>query len=166
MVVLGHHSDIYKLGYVLFLNFPAYCWFRTSFRCFQTLFNSLRPRYAYMHQHDDQPLLQRLAIIWTNAGLFFIVPLGTNLIETWIKTQQFSLKSCIWKCRLQNGCHCVSASICSFANEVSWDNVTLKKCREALCRCGQFDIHDIRVLSVTWMYSECTPKIVFSKRPN
>ena len=31
-------------------------------------------------------------IIWSNAGLLFIVPLGTNVNETWIKIQQFSYK--------------------------------------------------------------------------
>ena len=31
------------------------------------------------------------AIIWTNADLLSIKPLGTNLNEIWLKTQQFSL---------------------------------------------------------------------------
>ena len=54
---------------------------------------------------------RRQAIIWTNAGTLLIGPLGTNLSEILIEIYTFSLK-CIWKCRLGNGSHFVSASMC------------------------------------------------------
>ena len=52
------------------------------------------------------------AIIWTNAGILLIGPLGTNFYEILIKIYTFSLKKCIWKCHLENGGHFVSASMC------------------------------------------------------
>ena len=42
---------------------------------------------------------RRQAIIWTNTGILFIGPLGTNLSEIFIKILTFS---CIWKCPLGN----------------------------------------------------------------
>ena len=35
---------------------------------------------------------RRQAIIWTNAGILLIGPLGTNFSEIWIRIQTFSLK--------------------------------------------------------------------------
>ena len=56
---------------------------------------------------------RRQAIIWTNAGLLSIEPLWTYFSENSIKIQPFSLKKkCTWKCRLRNGVHLVSASMC------------------------------------------------------
>ena len=55
---------------------------------------------------------QHQAIIWTNAGILLIGPLGTNLSEISIQMQIFSFKKCIWKCCLRNGSHFVSASMC------------------------------------------------------
>ena len=55
---------------------------------------------------------RRQAIIWTNAGILLIGPLGTNFSEILIGIQTFSLKKCTWKCRLRNGVHFVSASMC------------------------------------------------------
>ena len=43
------------------------------------------------------------AIIWTNAGILLLAPLGTNLGEIWIEVYTFSLKKCILKCRLGYG---------------------------------------------------------------
>ena len=34
----------------------------------------------------------RQSIIWTNAGIFLIRPLGTNFSEIWIETETFSVK--------------------------------------------------------------------------
>ena len=42
---------------------------------------------------------RRRAIIWTNAGILLIWPLGTNY------SKMFDKRKCIWKCRLQNGVH-------------------------------------------------------------
>ena len=53
---------------------------------------------------------RRQAIIWINAGILLIGPLGTDLNEISIGIQTFSLKKCISKYRLRNGVHFVSAS--------------------------------------------------------
>ena len=56
---------------------------------------------------------RRQAIIWTNAGILLIGPLGTNFSEILIEIHAFSFKKkCNWKCRLENGGHFVSASMC------------------------------------------------------
>ena len=54
---------------------------------------------------------RRQAIIWTNAEIMLIRPLE-NFSEIWIGIQTFSFKKCTWKCRLRNGVHFVSASMC------------------------------------------------------
>ena len=51
-------------------------------------------------------------IIWTSAWISLIEPLGANFRETLIEIHIFSLKKCIWKCRLEDGGHFVSASMC------------------------------------------------------
>ena len=56
--------------------------------------------------------IQREAIIWTNAGILLIRNLGTNLSEILIQIHIFSNKKMHWKCRLENGDHIVSASMC------------------------------------------------------
>ena len=43
------------------------------------------------------------AIIWTNAGILLIRPLGTNFSEILIGIQTFSFKKMRWKCCLPNG---------------------------------------------------------------
>ena len=50
------------------------------------------------------------AIIWTNAGVLLIGPLGINFCEIW-KQNGFHSRKCVWKCRLQNGGHIVSTSL-------------------------------------------------------
>ena len=52
------------------------------------------------------------AIIWTNARILLIGPLGTNFSEILSKIHVFSFKKCIWKCCLRNGGKPVSASMC------------------------------------------------------
>ena len=54
---------------------------------------------------------RRQAIIWTDAGILLNGPWGTNFSEISIKIYTFSRK-CIWKCRLGNGGHVVSATMC------------------------------------------------------
>ena len=54
---------------------------------------------------------RRQAIIWTNAGILLIGPLGTNFSEILIEIL-FHSRKCVWKCRLRNGGHFVSASMC------------------------------------------------------
>ena len=55
---------------------------------------------------------RRQAIIWTNAEIVFIKPLGTNFSEILIGNQYFHSWKCTWKCRLHSGVHFVSASMC------------------------------------------------------
>ena len=43
---------------------------------------------------------RRQAIIWTNAGIFLIGPLGTNFCEILIEMFTYT---CIWKWRVENG---------------------------------------------------------------
>ena len=55
---------------------------------------------------------RRQVIIWTNAGILLIGPLGTKFNGISIKVHTFSLKKSIWKCCLENGNYFVSASMC------------------------------------------------------
>ena len=57
---------------------------------------------------------RRQAIIWTNTWILLIGPLGTNFSEILIGIQTFSSKESIWKIRLWNGVHFVSASLCHY----------------------------------------------------
>ena len=57
------------------------------------------------------------AIIWTNAGLLSIGPLGTYFSEILSIIHRFSLKECISNCHLQNGSHFVSTSVCLYHKE-------------------------------------------------
>ena len=55
---------------------------------------------------------RRQAIIWTNAGIFLIGPYGINSSEILIAILTFHSRKWVWKCRLRNGGHFVSASMC------------------------------------------------------
>ena len=55
---------------------------------------------------------RRQAIIWTNAGILLIGALGTNFNEMLIEFIYFHSQKSIWKCRLENGGHFVSVSMC------------------------------------------------------
>ena len=55
---------------------------------------------------------RRQAMIWTNAGILLIEHLGTNFSQILIKSNTFSFKKMYLKCRLENGGHFVSASMC------------------------------------------------------
>ena len=83
--------------------------------------NSLRPSDTYRHQQTKASTrpsgnglspFQHQAIIWTNAGILLVGPLGTNFSEFLIGIQQFSSRKCTWKCHLRNGGHFASASVC------------------------------------------------------
>ena len=54
----------------------------------------------------------RQAIIWPNAGILLIGPLGTNFSEILSKFIHFHSRKWVWKCRLGNGGHFVSALMC------------------------------------------------------
>ena len=66
-----------------------------------TLLNSMRPSDPYMCQYigSDNGLSpgQRQAIIWTNAGILLIGPLGTNFSEIFMEIYTFSVKKMHWK---------------------------------------------------------------------
>ena len=55
---------------------------------------------------------RRQAIIWTNAGIVLIWTLRKHFSEMISEIHKLSFKKCIWKCRLQNNGHLVSASMC------------------------------------------------------
>ena len=52
------------------------------------------------------------AIIWTNVEILLIGPLRKNFSEILIVINKFHSRKCIWKCRLWNGGHSLSASMC------------------------------------------------------
>ena len=52
------------------------------------------------------------AIVWTNAEILSIGPLGTNFIENSIEIYTFACKKIYLKCRLEYGGHLVSVSMC------------------------------------------------------
>ena len=55
---------------------------------------------------------QGQAIIWANDGILLIGPLGTHFSEILLAIYKLSFKKCLWKFRLKNGGHLVSASMC------------------------------------------------------
>ena len=66
---------------------------------------------------------QRRAIIWTNAGILLIGPLGMKFIEMLIEIDAFSFKKCIWKCRLRNGGHFVQGVGVGMGWGWGWDGL-------------------------------------------
>ena len=55
---------------------------------------------------------RRQAIIRKCAGILLMRTLETNFSEVLSEIHAFSFKKCIWKCRLENGGHFVSGSLC------------------------------------------------------
>ena len=55
---------------------------------------------------------RRQTIIWTNAGILLIGSLEQTSMKFESKFINFHLRKCISKCRLENGGHLVSASMC------------------------------------------------------
>ena len=66
---------------------------------------------------------QHQAIIWINAGILLITPLGAIFIEivTDIYTFSFKNRKDVSKCRLENGGHLVSATMCLVAALFPYD---------------------------------------------
>ena len=52
------------------------------------------------------------AIVWSNVGILLTGPVGTNFNEILIYSYIVIQRKGIWKCRLENGGHFVSASMC------------------------------------------------------
>ena len=55
---------------------------------------------------------RRQAIIWTNAGILLIGPIGTNFNEILVEINTFSFKKIHLKMSSGQGVHFVSASMC------------------------------------------------------
>ena len=55
---------------------------------------------------------RRQAIIWTNAGIFLIGNLKQTSMKFYSKFMHFHSRISLCKCRLENGGHLVSASMC------------------------------------------------------
>ena len=80
------------------------CWWVIKHECVDKYkHNSLRPSDAYMrrlhyHHYSDNSLSpgRRQAIIWTNAGILLIGPLGANYNGIIIKIHTFSLKKILF----------------------------------------------------------------------
>ena len=68
----------------------------------------------YVNIGSDNSLsrIWRQTIIYTNVVSLPIGPLGTYFSEIGIKIRRFSYSKRVWKCRLSNGGHVVSASLC------------------------------------------------------
>ena len=64
---------------------------------------------TYTHK-TNQPR-RRQAVIWTNARNIVnsTLPWEPNLVKSQLKLTRFNLRKYIWKCRLRNGGHVVSA---------------------------------------------------------
>ena len=101
-----HHTDLLQTKYIwyqiIIINLTH--WGQMTHMCVnkQTIIGS------------DNGLLpgQRQAIIWTNAGILLIGPLGTNVSETSVKFIHFHSRKLVWKRHLWNGGHFVLASMC------------------------------------------------------
>ena len=77
----------------------------------------LMPRNVHMCQYiiaSDNGLSpgRRQVIIWTIAGILLNRPSGVNFNENLVEIHVFSFNKIHSKCRLQNGSHFVSASMC------------------------------------------------------
>ena len=81
-------------------------WGRVTHICISNL--------AIIGSDNGLPPARRQAIIWNNAGILLIEPLGTKFSEISVKSEfkHFHSRKCTWKCRLRNGIHFVSASMC------------------------------------------------------
>ena len=55
---------------------------------------------------------RRQAIIWANAGILLIGPMGTNFSEILIVILTFYWTKYVWKYRVRKVVHFVSASMC------------------------------------------------------
>ena len=71
---------------------------------------------------------QHQAIIWTNAKILFIWPLGTAFSDISSEFKHFHWIKCIWKCCLQDGIHFVSASMCYGKTKPSMEYKVLAWC--------------------------------------
>ena len=96
------------------------------------------------------------AIVWTNAGILLIGPMGTNLSEILIEIITFSFKKMQLKMASANGVYFVSASMCKIKNELNilyilWDMFFICKatgsantsCRDLYSLCRKMSCHQI-----------------------
>ena len=69
--------------------------------------------YNIISSDNGLPPLRCQAIIWTNAGMLLVGPVGTSYSEIYIKIQQLSHKKMhLSMTYMQNGHHFVLVSMC------------------------------------------------------
>ena len=81
----------------------------------------------------------RQAIIWTNAGMLLIGPLGTDFSEILIKIQTFSLNKMHLKMSSRKWrpfCLGLNVLKCLIASNLLWDGPTLDKYTECCIYCS------------------------------
>ena len=88
------------------------------------------------------------AIIWSNAGILLIEPIGTKFCEILIKIHTFSFKKMPLKCHLWNGGHFVWASMCYwciFDTQPWWVSIAawIEFMSDILCLTFYFQIHHL-----------------------
>ena len=78
---------------------------------------------------SDNGLLpvQHQAIIWTNTVILSIRLYGTYFSEILLEIRNSYSRKCTWKCRLKNGCHFVSASMCQLIGAL-WHHMATEIC--------------------------------------
>ena len=87
---------------------------------------------------------RRQAIIWTNAGILLIGPLGTNLSEILIEIHRFSFKKMHWKMSSGKwrlfcpGFSVLNVASCLHADDIPWDlfSISRKLYGEDMAWCG------------------------------
>ena len=97
---------------------------------------------------------QRQAIIWTNAGILLIEPLGTNFSETVIEIQTFSLKKICLKMS--------SAKCCSFRLGLNVSSYNKKFSELFIAELSQHDINFVQCHTYTSIFQS---QICFVPRP-
>ena len=104
----------------------------------------MRPSNAYMSQQTNQhgsdkdlSSVRHQAVIWNNAVVLLIGPLGTNFDEILIETYTFSYRKMHLKCRLKKSGHFVSTSCAKIqGNDTESDadlNKSIKQCVICIC---------------------------------
>ena len=97
-------SWIHKIIFFLIWQKPLTDWGRVTHICVAYLTTIASDNGLSPSRHQ--------AIIWTNAWIFLIRPLGTNFSEILIEIHTFSFTKMHLRCRLRKGGHFVSASMC------------------------------------------------------
>ena len=115
------HKASYKTDMCTFLFWTVHCgiWCRRIVGCVRLVLNHWGGvthicvgNLTIIASDNDLSPGRRQAIIWTNAGILLIEPLGTISMQLPSKFIHFHSRKCIWKCRQEYGGHNVSTSMC------------------------------------------------------